>query len=93
VFKKPMDTAYVYAAARLVNSVEADLWTPAWHARLVRATADILPTNPVGTLPAACGMEGEDGGMSVPDGGMGDAPDGGEQKGILEKLMGQLSKH
>jgi hypothetical protein len=92
VFKKPMDTAYVYATARLVNSVEADLWTPAWHARLVRAQASLIPTNPVGTLPAACGQEGESGGMDVPGGGSA-PPDGDQESGILQDLLGQLSKH
>ena len=94
VFKKPMTTGYVYACGRLVNSVEADLWTPAWHARLVRAQASLIPLNPIGNLPAACGEEGESGGMSVEDGGGGmDTPDAGEESGMLQKLLGLLSKH
>ena len=92
VFKKPMGTAYVYAAARVVNAVEADLWTPAWHARLVRAQANLIPTNPVGSLPSACGEEGGSAGGDVPA-GMSGPPDADGEKGVLDKLLGLLSKH
>ena len=93
VFKKPMETGYVYACARLVNSVEADLWTPAWHSRLVRAQASLIPLNPVGTLPEACGMEGGSGGMAVEDAGGGDEPNPATESDTLQKLLGLLSKH
>ena len=55
VFTNPIGTNVVYAAARVVNPVEADLWTPAWRARLVRATVATIPTNPIGHLPSTCG--------------------------------------
>ena len=88
-FKKPMDTMYVFAAARLLNPTQADLWTPDWRARLVKTDLAGL-TNPFGTVKGDCGEGGGGGGTGDLPGLS--PPDADQQKGILEKLT-ELSKH
>jgi hypothetical protein len=47
--------SFVYASGRLYNPSRADMWTPDWRSKLVRAEMRFFPTNPLGSLPASCG--------------------------------------
>jgi hypothetical protein len=56
-FRHPNPDGGVYAAARVYNSVRADLWTPGWRAKLVGADAKLLRKRP-GVEPGPCGGRG-----------------------------------
>lgn len=93
-FRRRLDASLVYAAARVFNTTEPDLWTADWRARLVKTEASML-ANPLGSLPGDCEDAGGGGGMSE----LGDIdglPSASEVLDIvdtLERMLGLLSKH
>lgn len=56
-FEQPNTNGGVFAAARIYNSIRADLWTPDWRAKLVASDAQLLRER-LGSEPATCGESG-----------------------------------
>jgi hypothetical protein len=46
---------FLYACGRVYNPSRADMWTPDWRSKLVRAELRFFPLPPFGRLPASCG--------------------------------------
>lgn len=54
------NSGFVYASGRVYNPSRADMWTPDWRSKLVRAEARFFPTKPLGRSPATCGCTMDD---------------------------------